>query len=61
MNLDSEDFNERENKKIKEFHNKRRSLIINLNNNYILNKKKEKKENEYEFEYDDNIFIKKLK
>ena len=43
MNLDSEDFNERENKKIKEFHNKRRSLIINLNNNYILNKKKEKK------------------
>ena len=58
MNLDSEDFNERENKKIKEFHNKRRSLIINLNNNYILN---QKKENEYEFEYDDNIFIKKLK
>ena len=43
MNLDSEDFNERENKKIKEFHNKRRSLIINLNNNYILKKKKEKK------------------
>ena len=42
MNLDSEDFNERENKKIKEFHNKRRSLIINLNN-YILNHKKEKK------------------